>query len=166
MGDEAFTREEIGELKKFLEIERIRKKKLLYSQLMDSLDLEGFSNLYTEDAVADWGPAGCWHGRAEVFEQIKIAYAGRASFDGLHITTNLWIEMTGERTATSRCYLFGVDARPNPRVSPTASFAVYEEDWLKVDEEWKISHHRIFFLWPERHVPGDFPHPMLPSPIG
>ena len=166
MNDDAFTADEIGELRKLLEIEKIRKKKLLYSQLMDSLDLEGFSDLYTEDAVADWGPAGTWHGRAEIFEQIKIAYEGRGSYDGFHITTNLWIEMTGEGAASSRCYLFGVDARPNPRVNPTASFAVYEEDWVRVGSDWKINRHRIFFLWPERHVPEDFPRLMLPTPIG
>ena len=165
MSEEAFTAEEMRQLRKLLEVEKIRKKKLLYSQLMDGNDPEGFANLYTEDAIAEWGPFGTWHGRAAILEQSYYT-KGKPEFNWFHMTTNLWIELTGPDTAISRCYLHDVCNEPVPNVSPTWQFGVYEEDWVKIDGEWFIKHHRIFFLWPKRY-PGDtFATKMTPTEIG
>jgi len=166
VSDNALTPDQIDEVQKLLEIEKIRKKKNLYSQLMDSHNFEGFADLYTEDAVGDWGKFGTWHGRDKILERIKYEYTGREPYDSLHYTTNLWIEMTGPDSASSRCYLFDVDNRPKPRLNPIAEFALYEEDWVRIDVDWKINRHRIFFLWPDRAVPEGFPSPKSATTIG
>ncbi|WP_396655742.1 nuclear transport factor 2 family protein [Microbacterium sp.] len=167
--EDGFTRDEIADLRKLLDIERIRKKKVLYSHLIDSRDFAGFADLYTEDAVGEWGPFGNWSGREQIHDAVAGYLASRPAYSGLHITSNMWIEKTGQDTATSRCYLHDVNTEQPPNVSHVAWFAVYEEDWVRIGGDWKISHHRIYFLWPSREVDrvsGEFPHPIEISAIG
>ena len=60
---DAFTSEEIKELRTLLEIEKIKKTKLLYSQLMDSRDIDGLAERFAEDAICEVGPDyGVWTG--------------------------------------------------------------------------------------------------------
>jgi hypothetical protein len=164
MDEPSLTPDEIAQFRRFLEVEKIRKKKLLYSQLMDGRDPEGFANLYTEDAIAEWGQFGNWRGRDQILEQSRYT-EGKPQFNWLHMTTNLWIELTGPDTATSRCYLHDVCMEPLPNISPTMQFGIYEEDWVKVDGDWKIRHHRIFFLWPVRQAKEVFARPITPTAI-
>jgi hypothetical protein len=163
---DGLTAEEVAELRKLLEVEKIRKKKVLYSQLMDGLDVEGFANLYVEDAICEWGPFGSFQGRGQIVERLKVEFAGKPLFNYLHMTTNLWVELTSPTSAVSRCYLHDVCTEVQPRSIPTFGHALYEEDWVKVDGDWKIRHHRIHWLWPERSVSSDFPKGMTPSAIG
>ena len=158
-GDEPFTAEELRDLRRLLEIEKIRKKKMLYAHLLDSAHLEAFTELYTEDPTGDWGPFGTWRGRDALLERVKAIFGVKPPYNYLHMTSNLWIELTGPATATSRGYLHDVCTEPLPNVSPTAWFGLYEEDWVKVDGEWKIQHTRVNFLWPSRDPCEGFPRP-------
>jgi hypothetical protein len=161
MTEDAFTAEEIKELRSLLEIEKIRKVKNLYSHLMDSRQLEAMMELYTEDAVGEWGPAGTCHGRAEILASLKKSYEGRPPYAGLHITTNMWVELTGPTTAIARTYLHDViTGVHDPRTTPVIWFAIYDEDFKKVGKDWQISRSRIQFLWPSWHAYEDFPRPM------
>ena len=56
MTDPTFTPEEIGELRRLLDIEKIRKVKNLYSQLMDARDWDGMDAIYWDDVTAEVGP--------------------------------------------------------------------------------------------------------------
>ena len=165
MDEPQLTSDEIAQLRRFFEIEKIRKKKMLYSQLMDARNSEGFANLYAEDAVAEWGPWGTWHGRDQILEHIRYT-EDKPQFNWIHMTTNLWIELTGPNTATSRCYLHDVLTEPHPNINPSIQFGIYEEDWVKVGGDWKIKHHRIFFLWPKREAADAFASQMVPTAIG
>ena len=55
------TPDETRELRELLDIEKIRKLKLLYSQLMDSRDIDALVEILSEDAVCEFGPefGGC-----------------------------------------------------------------------------------------------------------
>ena len=154
---EIFTAEEGREIRKLLEIEKIRRKKLLYAHLLDSVHPEAFVELYAEDATGDWGPFGAWRGREELIGRIRAQFGSKPRYNYLHMTSNLWIELTGPTTATSRAYLHDVCTEPLPNVSPTAWFGLYEEDWVKIDGEWKIQHTRVNFLWPDRQPCEGFP---------
>jgi hypothetical protein len=165
--ENAFTADELKELRKLLEIEKIRKVKNLYSHMMDSRDIDGMIQLYTEDAVGEWGPDhGTWRGREAIRQQLLKHYTGRRPYDGLHFTTNLWIELTGPTTAMSRCYLHDVSTEPDPRTNPVIFFAIYDEDFEKIDGDWKIKRSRIQFLWPKWLAYDDFPRKVVPTALG
>jgi hypothetical protein len=94
---DAFTAEEIRELRKLLDIEKIRKVKQLYSQLMDARDWQGLSMIFAEDVVAELGEYGTLHGRAALMgalsgkspdgDSLPSLMTGRLPYDGLHITS-------------------------------------------------------------------------------
>jgi hypothetical protein len=170
--DAPFTPEEIAELRKLLEVEKIRKLRLLYTHLMDMQDIEALAELVTEDAICEFGPHGTWRGRDEIranwhkwFSNADATGRGLA-YGGFHMNTNLWVELTGPDSAMSRSYLQSVYHEPNPRVSPIGLFGIYDEDYRKIDGAWKISHIRFPILWPKRITEEEFPRPMARSALG
>lgn len=165
MSEIPLTVQELGELRRLLEIERIRKRQQLYSHLLDGLRLEEWAELFAEDAIADWGPFGSCRGRAEIVARSRPILAGRRPYQSLHMTTNLWIELTGPASASSRANLMDV-ANDSALANPVKFFGVYEFDWIRIGGEWKISCQRNRFLWPERTAGADFPLALTPSPLG
>ena len=176
MTTDPFNAEEIAELRKLLEVEKIRKVKTLYSQLMDARDWRGLSMTFAEDVVAELGAYGDLTGRAAVTaaisgeapddgEALPSLMRGRAPYDGLHLTTNMWIELTGPDTAVARTYLHDVMFEAHPRINPLLMFGIYDEDYVKRDGNWQIARFRVQFLWPERAVADDFPRKMVPTPL-
>ena len=169
-----FTPEEIAELRKLLDIERIRKVANLYSHYQDGRDFDGLASLYAEDAVCDWGPDGTWVGRAKIAAALRGSYVGRQPYDGLHVTTNHWIELTGPDSARSRSYLTdavlidksGPMNHPGFPANPILLYALYENEYRRVDAEWQISRSVIHFLWSKRVTQEGFPDPMPASAIG
>jgi hypothetical protein len=169
-----FTPQEITELRRLLDVEKVRKVAELYSHLMDGRDWEAMAELYAHDAVCEWGPYGSLKGRENIREQLIAGHPGRLPYDGLHITSNLWVEITGADTAVSRNYL--TDMWPSDEIGPISHdgypfnpivlYAIYENDYRKREDEWLISRSRIQFVWPERIVSEDFPRALPRSPVG
>lgn len=167
MTEQALTTEEIAQLRHGLEIEKIRKKKVLYSHLLDSLRIDEWIELFAEDAVSDWGAFGKASGRAAIRADLEAQYAGRSEpYYGMHMTTNLWVELTGPATAVSRAYLHDINNDLDPRINPLRLLGVYEEEWEKIDGDWKIKRQFVQFLWPQRTAGPGFPHPVTPAPLG
>lgn len=169
-----FSASEIAELRRLLEIEKVRKLAQLYSHLMDSRDWDAMASLYAEDAVCEWGPYGSLQGREAIRQQLIAAHPERLPYDGMHITTNLWVELTGPKTAASRNYL--TDMWPSDEIGPISHkgypanpvilYAIYENDYRKRGEDWQISRSQIQFVWPQRIVSDDFPRETPRAPIG
>lgn len=160
--------EEVAALRRLIEIEKIRQVANLYSQLMDGREWDRMAGLYTEDALCEWGPYGTWHGRAAVHRALVDGHPGRLPFDGLHITTNLQVELTGPDTAVSRNYLTdfwqrregeadGPISHPGWPANPVILYAIYDNDYRKEADEWRIARSQIQFLWPKRDVREGFP---------
>lgn len=161
MSETALTADEIRELRELLDIEKIRKVKLLYSQLMDSRDIDGLAELFAEDAVCEFGPYGTWHGRDQIHTNYREVFKEGIPYGGIHVTTNQWVELTGPTTAVSRTYLIDVVHEPDPRTNPVIWYGLYDESFEKIDGQWKIKRCSLQFLWPKRLIsdgwPGAFP---------
>lgn len=158
--DSPFSAEEIAELRRLLEIEKIRKVKLYYSQLMDMRDIDGLIKICTDDCVCEYGPYGVWRGRQEIYDGWKAVFKDGVPYGGFHATTNQWIELTSPTTALSRSYLHDISNEPDPRANPVVWYGIYDEDYVKIDGEWKMRFCRLEFLWPKRQVSSEFPRPM------
>ena len=142
---DAFTPDEIEELRTLLEVEKIKKTKLLYSQLMDSRDIDGLAEIFADDAVCEFGPEyGVWKGKEEIRTNYKGVFnaeregADAVLYGGFHVTTNQWVELTGPDTAVSRTYLIDTVHEPDPRTNPIIWLGLYDEDYVKVNGDWKI----------------------------
>ena len=161
-----FTADEIKELRKLLEIEKIRKVKQMYSHLMDGRDIPALAQIVAEDCVCVFGPYGTWTGRDQIHKGWAEVFKNAIPYGGFHATTNMWIEMVSDTYAHSRTYLHDISMEPDPRANPVVWYGIYDEDYEKVKGEWKIKKCVLQFLWPKRMVSDDFPRKMTPTSFG
>ena len=163
MSDAAFTPQEVQELRSLLEVEKIKKVKNLYSQLMDSRDVDGLAAIFAEDATCEFGPYGVWNGRTEIHTNYKEVFKEGDPYGGFHVTTNQWVELTGPTTAVSRTYLVDTVHEPDPRTNPIIWLGLYDEDYEKIDGQWFIKRCALQFLWPQRMISDGWPGPFPPQ---
>lgn len=160
MSDQPLSANELRELRTLLEIEKVKKVKLLYSQLMDARDIDGLINIVTDDCVCEYGPYGVWRGRQEIYDGWMAVFKGQLPYAGFHVTTNHWVELVSPTSAKCRSYLIDIVHEPDPRTDPVIWYGIYDEDYAKKDGQWKMSFCRLEFLWPKRLVSDAFPRPM------
>ena len=129
------------------DIETIKKLKARYCAYCDNnYDAEGIASLFTEDAVWDGGKFGRYEGR----EAIRTFFRGapRIFPFAIHQVMNPIIEVEGEQ-AKGQWYLFqpATLAEGNQAVWLAAR---YEEEYVKVESEWKFKRLKVFpsFLTP------------------
>lgn len=157
-----FTQDEIKRLRALLEVEDIRKVRLLYSQLLDQQQVDLLAELFTEDALCEFGPYGEWRGRETIRTNYKAVFSGDSSgfFHSMHNSSNHWVELTSATTAVGRSYLIDVVTTTDKTENPIIWLGVYDEDYRKVQkdstEEWQIARCSLQFLWPERHIGDNF----------
>ncbi len=164
MTEDAFTADEIKRLRELLEIDAIKKTKMLYSQLMDSRDVDGLAEIFAEDAVCEFGPEfGNWEGRETIRTNYKAVFKDAVPYGGFHVTTNQWVELTSATTAVSRIYLIDTVHEPDPRTNPVIWYGLYDEDYVKVGDAWQIKRCTLQFLWPKRMITGDWPGAFPPA---
>jgi hypothetical protein len=164
-----FSADELRRLRELLEIDEIRKVGVLYSQYLDHDYLEALAELFTEDAVCEFGPYGRWEGRKTIYEnyvQVERSSGpnpGPKPFQAMHANTNHWVELTGADTAVGRRYLLDLLTNRKPDEHPFIWLAVYDEAYRKEHGAWKIARSSLQFLWPEQHLCGDFPGAFPPA---
>lgn len=165
MSIESFTPEEIRSLKRLLEIEAIRKVKNLYSHYMDSGRIDDLADIFTENALCEFGPEyGSWQGRETIRKNYKGVFAGPDAvlFSAMHNTSNHLIELTSDTTAVGRSYLIDIATTTPADKMPIVWFGIYDEAYEKVGGKWLVSRCSLQFMWPKRmttdgFVPGNFP---------
>ena len=72
---------EIEELRELLEKEKIRKLKQLYSHLMDSNQIDALADLFTEDAICEFGRPLGPRSAVEEAESVVLSVQQRAVVD-------------------------------------------------------------------------------------
>jgi SnoaL-like domain len=148
-----------------LVIEEIRDLRHRYSALLDSHDLDGLTETFTDEAICDFGAEfGVWRGRAEIRRNYAAAMQAIGSaFDALHLVTNPWIRVAGPDKAFGRWYLLDFLTRQKPVTAmatrggheqPLFCLGVYEDDYVKVGNAWRFAHVKLHFLWPDRVFTG------------
>lgn len=154
----AFSSEETKKLRNMLQIDEIKQLKLLYAHYMDNGNIEGLANLYTEDAVCEFGPYGKWEGRENIRRNYQEVYDGLVQnitpkvFGSQHFIANHLVELTGRGTAVGRSYLLDVLTTTPKEGQPILWFGLYDEQYEQVCGSWKMKRCCLQFLWPERQV--------------
>lgn len=156
-----FTDEEVTELRKLLDIEKIRKLMQLYSHHIDARHTDAAVELFAEDAIGEWGAFGSGRGRAEI--RCIVEGTERPAYGLMHCTTNFWIELTAPGSAVGRSYLINMDG---PNYRGLKFLALYDYDFRKIDGAWKISRARLNIIWPDQALEPGFPRAMPQSAFG
>ena len=150
----------MSEIEEFVEIEKIKKVRVLYSHYFDSNELDKLANLFTEDAICEFKMHGTWVGRSQIRANYQDVHTQldklkNGSYPYLHAITNQWVELTGENSAEGRCYL--IDMVTVAEHTPLLLIGIYDDEYKKLEGAWKIHRTRIDFLWPDRQVTGGAP---------
>ena len=74
----------------------------------------------------------------------------------MHANTGHQVKITGPSSAQGQIYLLDIVTDKEPDENPFLWFAVYDEDYVKRGDEWKIKRSSIHFLWPEKHLDPKF----------
>ncbi len=146
----------MGAIEDLVEIEAIKNVRHLYCHYFDGKEIAALADLFTEDAVCEFGPTfgGDWEGR----EQIRENFAKYAEREGppygvLHAVTNPWIRLIDAETANGRWYLLDLNTSEGVE-NPLILFGIYDDIYKKRDDRWRIHRTRIDFLWPRREYHG------------
>ena len=142
-------------IEELCEIEEIRNLRTLYAHYYDGNRVEELVDLFTDDAVCDFGENyGKWVGREEIHREYAAAAANKSPDYGiLHNVTNPCIRIVDETTAIGRWYLLNVRSTEGVE-NPLILFGIYDERYRKTGDGWKIQRTRIDFLWPRREING------------
>jgi len=154
------------DLEEFLEVERIKKLRILYSHYFDSHDLDRLADLFTDDVICEFGAYGTWRGKTELRDNYAAVHARwdkqqRGPYPYMHITTNHWVEITGPESAEGRCYLVDTVTADKDR-NPFLLLGIYDDEYKNVLGKWKIHRTRLDFVWPDYSVVGGLPGRRVP----
>ncbi len=142
----------MGPIEQLLEIEAIKQLRHLYSHHFDGQNIDALADLFTEDAVCEFGPdyGGDWVGRNQIRRNYAhFSLAEGAPFSVLHAVVNPWIRLLDDDRAHGRWYL--LDLRTMEGIdNPLILFGIYDDVYRKIDGHWLIHRTRIDFLWPRR----------------
>jgi hypothetical protein len=137
-----------------LDTEAIRRLRVLYSHYFDGKQLDALADLFSDDAICEFGPeyGGDWVGKAQIrANYARFTESPVPAFGVMHAVTNHAVRLIDATTAHGRAYL--LDLRTSEGVeNPLILFGVYDDLYKKIGGEWKIHRTRIDFLWPRRQV--------------
>jgi ketosteroid isomerase-like protein len=138
-----------------LAVESIKNLRVLGSRHLDSGRVDELADIYTEDAVCEFGPYGTWEGRdtfAEKFAEAEKPFYASGYFSNLHVITNHAVELTGPDTATGLVYLLDFVTGDQMREggNPLFWLGVYEEEYRRTGDGWRIARQSLSFIWPQR----------------
>ncbi len=143
-------------IEELLETEAIKKLRVQYSHYFDGKCVDDLADLFTDDAVCEFGPdyGGDWIGKTQIHANFaKFAEAEGPEYGVLHAVTNPLIRIVDSTTAHGRWYL--LDLRTTEGVdNPLILFGIYDDLYKKINGAWKIHRTRIDFLWPKRQYYG------------
>ena len=143
-------------IEELLEIEAIKKLRIMYSHYYDGQNVDDLVDLFTDDAVCEFGPdfGGDWVGKDQIRTNFTQYSMGEGDAHGvMHAVTNPWIRLVDETTANGRWYLLDLNTSEGVD-NPLILFGIYDDVYKKVFGQWKIHRTKIDFLWPKRHYSG------------
>ena len=143
-------------LEEFLEKEAIKELRIMYSHYFDGKMVDSLVDLFTDDAVCEFGPnyGGDWIAKDAIRENFsKFLDGDGPAYEVLHSVTNPWIRLIDDTTANGRWYLHDLRTSEGAE-NPIILYGIYDDIYKKVFGKWKIHRTRIDFLWPQREFYG------------
>lgn len=134
----------------FLEIEQIKQLRSRYSHYYDGLELEKYLDLFTENAVleADEKHGGRVCGKEQLRLLVEPMMRSQKKYEMFHLVANPLIELVDSTHATGRWYLLDYNFRYAE--DPFRVVCIYEDQYEKINGEWKFSRVHLNFLYPYR----------------
>jgi ketosteroid isomerase-like protein len=150
------------DLQELLDRESIKQLRYSFAWFLETSRPDDLADLFTEDGVVEVGPWGRMDGQDAIRRGYGRAYRHGEQFAAVHAVTNPRIFIDGD-TATGTWYL--LDCTLNEaNVAPLQIVGLYDEDYRKVNGEWRIARLTLKYLWSDHtgKVTDDNPMTMPP----
>jgi len=134
-------------LQTLLDLEEIKQLRHSFSWYLETSQPDALADLFTTDGVIEVGPWGRMVGQDKIRKGYGRAYAGAPQFGALHAVTNPRIVIDGD-TAHGTWYLLDCAMRDRD-TAPLQIMGIYDEDYRRVDGDWKMARMDLKFLWSE-----------------
>jgi len=127
------------DIEMLVQIEEIKKLKARYFRFMDTKRWQEWGDLFTEDAILQFGPNAedTWNGRDQIVANNSKALGGSTTIHHGHMPE---IEITSETTATGIWAMHDYVLFPNQTLM---GYGHYEEEYVRENDQWKIKHLRL-----------------------
>lgn len=138
-------------LQRLLDTEDIRALRVRYSNVLDTRQVEGFHDVFTDDAVLS-----VTVGDMAGIEAIKAGLAGAFDFFNwkkkdshpfMHAVTNHSITITGPDSAEGECYLLDFVTGREADQHPILLLGRYIDRYVRTGAGWRIAHTRLDVPW-------------------
>tara|TARA_B100000965_G_scaffold120403_1_gene99356 strand:- start:30 stop:515 length:486 start_codon:yes stop_codon:yes gene_type:complete len=137
----------MDKLQKLIDIEEIKNLKHRYFRAIDMADFDLLDNVFADNITIDYrGGTYRWEseGKDTIKESLKHAFHNQAA--SMHTAHHPEIKIISETEAIGKWYLqdifynFDMD-------SVTQGTALYEDKYIKLDNNWLISHSEYDRIW-------------------
>lgn len=137
-------------LEEILAVEEIKQLRSKYSHYCDGLELEKYLDLLTEDIVleADQKHGSTVCGKQAVRALVEAMMKRQKRYEMFHLVSNPLIELIDDTHGTGKWYLLDYNFKYTEE--PFRVVCVYEDQYEKVNGEWKFSRIHLNFLYPYR----------------
>lgn len=120
---------------RLIDIEAIKQLKARYCYLVDEAQWDELENLWTEDAVCDYGFFGRFQGRRAIMDDFFRGLVSSASTFNAHMLHNPVIEV--ENDGADAAWYFTAHTTVNGRA--LWAMGKYRDRYARVQGEWKIA---------------------------
>ncbi|MET0146998.1 MAG: nuclear transport factor 2 family protein [Ilumatobacteraceae bacterium] len=144
-----------------LDLEGIKRLRYRFARALDTASPDALADLFTDDGWIDVGPFGRMEGRERIRRGYKRAYEGGPEWHTMHCVSNPQILVEGD-TATGNWQLIELSMRSPDQ--PVSIIAVYDDEYRRVDGEWKLAGVTLSFKWSAHMGIVDDDHPMTIPP--
>lgn len=149
-------------IQRLIDLEEIRKLHLDYAAYQETLDLDGLMTLFTDDVVLVYPKeyGGEWTGIERIRKNFAEAMKNeKMPFNALYVLTNPNITITAPDRAHGRWTFTNYPTAQSEgdeyttvggQNQPLYILAMYEDEYRKVNGQWKISRPKLTRFWPSR----------------
>ena len=130
-------------IRKIEDIEEIKNLQARYCYLIDTLQMDKVPDLFADNFTAEYVPLGTYTTKAKLLKFLKATDEGTSMM--CHQAMTPLIEVDGDK-ATGIWYLFGPFTNRTPE-GEVANWIQgrYDNDYVREDGKWKLSHLRFRF---------------------
>ena len=132
------------QLQMWADIEAVKKVQIKYLELLDSRQIERMSEIFTEDATADFGGGSQCIGLTEIKKYIKEAMKPYPITK--HTAPDPHVEIIDDNKAKGVWSLLTLKYDGQSK-SPAWGAGYYNEELIKIEGKWKIEKLVLKFLY-------------------